>query len=100
MTQKSNDDEISDIGMTAEQLAAYEHGWGAMIMPSSRGWKLYYFSVPDFDEEPGTVFPDFDAAMDALYEILPAANSQEQKEKARRDLERLSQQTGRGSLDA
>ncbi len=78
-----------DTPMTAEQLQAYEWGWGAKLMPVKDGWKIHYYSTPTFEKEPGTVFPDFAEAIAALCTLLPEANSPEQKDQARADLERL-----------
>jgi len=83
------------IRMTEEQLRAYEQGWAARIMPVKAGWKIDYFSIPDFEREPGTVFPTFEDALIALAEVLPAANAEEQRLKAREDLRRLRTESDR-----
>lgn len=75
--------------LSVEQLRAYEWGWGAKLMPVKDGWKLHYYSTPSFEEEPGTVYSTLVDAIEALSDILPAANSLEQKERARADLARL-----------
>ena len=74
--------------LTDEQLAAFEHGWAAIIMPASEGWKIRYVSTPSFDDEPGTTFGSLDEALAAIHEVLPAVNTPQEKARARHDLER------------
>lgn len=73
--------------LTDEQLAAFKQGWAATIMPVEDGWKINYFSVSDFEDEPGTTFPSIDEALGALRAILAAVNLPEERERARRALE-------------
>jgi hypothetical protein len=74
--------------LTDEQLAAFEQGWAAIIMPVRAGWKIQYVSPPSFEEESGTTFETIDEALAAIREVLSAVNSSEERERARQDLER------------
>lgn len=58
-------------------------------MPIRAGWKIHYFSIPDFESELGTPFTTFADAIDAVCSVLPAANSEDQRAKARSELRRL-----------
>lgn len=83
--------------MTMDQLRAYEQGWGVRIMPIRVGWKVHYFSTPDFENEPGSPFASFEDAIEAVCAVLPAANSEEQRAQARADLRRLPSDGGTAS---
>lgn len=63
--------------------ASYEYGVGASIMPVGEGWKVAYFSSPNFESQTGTVFGTFEEALMAIEELLPLVNSAEEKVKAR-----------------
>jgi hypothetical protein len=77
---------VRDTTLTPEQVQGLQHGVGASIMPVSDGWRVHYFSIPTFEEEPGTTFPDFDSALAAIKEVLPPVNTEEQRERAREQL--------------
>jgi hypothetical protein len=47
---------------------------------------VHYFSIPDFDQEPGTDFPSFEAVIDAVRDVLPAVNTSEERTRAREEL--------------
>jgi hypothetical protein len=91
MTQEHGADEVSvheaTSSLTDEQLAAFEHGWAAMIMPVQAGWKVQYVSTPSFEEESGTTFETIDEALAAIREVLPTVNTPQERRRARRDLE-------------
>jgi hypothetical protein len=73
--------------LTPEQLRGLQYGVAVTLMPVSEGWRVHYFSIPDFDEEPGTDFPSFEAAIDAIEDVLPAVNTPEERARARDELE-------------
>jgi len=76
--------------LTLEQLRGFQFGVAVVIMPVTEGWRVHYFSIPDFDDEPGTTFPTYGAAMQAVDDVLPVVNSREQRERATHELrERL-----------
>jgi hypothetical protein len=79
----------SGSSLSREQLRGYEHGWAVTIMPVGAGWKIQYFSSPDFERESGTEFSTLEAALDAIATVLPAANSEEQRQRAREELAEL-----------
>lgn len=84
-----------DQKFTVEQLHSFQWGVAATLMPVTGGWRIHYFSVPDFDEEPGTTFPTFEAAISALQEVLPTVNTEEARATAREELEqRLHESPG------
>jgi hypothetical protein len=72
--------------LTLEQLRSYQYGIAGVIMPVTDGWRIHYFSLPNFDEEPGTTFPTYEAAMSGLDEVLPVANSPQERERATDEL--------------
>src|SRR5436305_12352809 len=72
--------------LTLEQLRGFQQGIAVTIMPVRDGWRVHYFSITDFDDEPGTTFPSFEAALAAVEEVLPAVNSPEERERADREL--------------
>lgn len=71
-----------EFGLSAEQLRGLQWGVAATIMPVQRGWRIHYFSIPTFEEEPGTDFPSFDVAIAAVIETIPAINSHEKRARA------------------
>jgi hypothetical protein len=87
MTQKRNDvDKALDpleTSLNARQLRAFQHGLGARIMPVADGWKIDFFSVPDFEQEPGTTFSRLQEAVQTILEWLPRVNTEEERAKAR-----------------
>jgi hypothetical protein len=91
MSQEHGADEVSaheaTSSLTDEQLAAFEHGWAAMIMPVQASWKVQYVSSSSFEEESGTTFETLDEALAAIREVLPAVNTPEERARARHDLE-------------
>lgn len=72
--------------LTSEQLRGLQYGVAATLMPVGDGWRVHYFSIPHFEHEPGTDFPSFDAALEAIVEVLPAVNTDEHRAKAREEL--------------
>ena len=87
--------------MTIDRLRTFQWGVAATIMPVTDGWRIHYFSVPDFDEEPGTTFPTFEAAISALQEVLPVVNTDEARATAREELKgRLRESVGRDPKEA
>jgi hypothetical protein len=72
--------------LSEEQLEAFEYGWAATIMPAREGWRVQYFSMEDFEGEPGDVFATFEDAIAAISEVLPVVNSEEERARARREL--------------
>jgi len=77
-----------EIPYSVHELRAYQRGTAAMIMPVQDGWKIAYLSGKDFEKERGTTFSTFEEALAAIAELLPAANSDEEKAKAR-DMEEI-----------
>lgn len=76
--------------LSLEQLRGLQHGVAATITPVSDGWRVHYFSVPDFEQQPGTTFSTFQAALAAMDEVLPVVNSSKERSRARDELrERL-----------
>lgn len=75
--------DLPELGVTEEDLRGFEYGVAASIMPVSEGWKVDYFSVPDFEREPGHVFATFDHAMEAMARVLPHANPPEARDNVR-----------------
>jgi hypothetical protein len=73
--------------LTPEQLRGLQYGVAAIIMPVSGGWRVHYFSIPDFGQEPGTDFPSFEAAIAAIEDVLPAVNTPEERARARDELQ-------------
>jgi hypothetical protein len=71
------------IPYTPEELRAIQDGTAALIMPVAGGWKVSYVSGIDFEAERGTTFADFEEAMAAVADLLPKANSEEERAKAR-----------------
>jgi hypothetical protein len=86
--------ESGDVSLSNQQLEAFERGWGASIMPDRDGWKVQYFSVQDFDDEPGDVFASFEEAVEAISDVLPAVNSEADRARA----QKLLQQRRRASV--
>ena len=78
-----------DAAFTPEQLHAIQAGIATTLMPVRDGWRVDYFRVVDFEAEPGTTFPTFEAAVEAITEVLPVINSDEERECAREDLHQL-----------
>jgi len=94
MAQGDTTGEPPDSGelfLSAEQLEALQHGVAATIMPVASGWRVQYFSGQDFDGQPGTTFPSFAAALAAIGEVLPRVNSEEERARARADLQALQE---------
>jgi len=77
-----------EIPYGVHELRAYQRGTAAMIMPVRDGWKIAYLSGKNFEKERGTTFPTFEEALAAIAELLPVANSDEEKAKAR-DMEEI-----------
>ena len=86
-TNNDDDERCTPCSLTAQQLAAFENGWGVKIMPALGGWKICYFSQPSFESEPGTLFPTMDDALDAVRAVLPIVNAPAERERARNELE-------------
>jgi hypothetical protein len=78
-----------EVSLTPEQLRALPHGVAATLMPVHDGWRVQYCSLPSFEDEPGSTFPSFEAAIAALSEMLPRVNSEDQRRRARAHTERL-----------
>jgi hypothetical protein len=72
-----------EIPLSARQLHAFQYGLGARIMPAHDGWKVDFFSVPDFEQEPGTTFATLQEAVQLVLEWLPRVNSEEERAKAK-----------------
>lgn len=72
--------------LTPEQLRGLQYGVAATLMPVGDGWRLHYFSLPHFEDGPGTDFPSFEAALEAMVEVLPAVNTDEERARARDEL--------------
>jgi len=85
----AEESDYSELFLSAEQLEALQNGVAATIMPVTNGWRVQYFSVPSFDQEPGTTFPTFASALAAIGDVLPRVNSPEERARARADLEAL-----------
>ena len=89
-------DPSEPLELTLEQLRSYQYGIAGVIMPVTGGWRIHYFSIPNFDGEPGSTFPTYEEAMSALDEVLPVANSPGERERATQELrERVRQASGR-----
>jgi hypothetical protein len=65
-------------------------------MPVSDGWCVHYFSVPDFDAEPGDTYSSFETALAAIGDILPMVNAEEERARALQELEQRFGQAGLG----
>jgi len=76
-----------DAALSDRQLEAFEQGWGASIMPDRDGWKVQYFSVQHFADEPGDVFASFEEAVAAISDVLPVVNSEADRARARKTLQ-------------
>lgn len=76
--EQNPESDLSELGVTEDDLRGFEYGVAASIMPVSDGWKVDYFSVPDFEREPGHVFSSFDRALAAVARVLPHANPPEE----------------------
>jgi hypothetical protein len=91
-----------EIPYTVHELRAYQRGTAAMIMPVREGWKIAYLSGENFERERSTTFPTIEEALAAIADLLPVANSDEEKAKAR-DMEEILwlqlQQKVRGDQD-
>ena len=85
--------------LTPEQLRGWQWGVAATVMPTQAGWRVRYFSVPDFDREEGTDFPTFEAALGAIADILPSANSDASRQRASAELRRRIQASSSGDGD-
>jgi hypothetical protein len=72
-----------EVPMNARQLRAFRYGLGARIMPVNKGWRVDFFSVPDFEQESGTDYPSLQEAVETVMEWLPRVNTEEEREKAR-----------------
>jgi hypothetical protein len=72
-----------ETSLNARQLRAFQYGLGARIMPVADGWKIDFFSVPDFEQEPGTTFSSLQEAVQTILEWLPRVNTEEERAKAR-----------------
>ncbi len=83
-----------DEALSPEQLRGLQDGVGAVILPVTDGWRIRYFSLPDFDAEPGTTFSSFDAAMAALQKVLPVINTDEERARARQELHEQLDRSG------
>lgn len=68
--------------LNARQLRAFRYGLGARIMPATDGWKIDFFSVPDFEREPGTTCSSLKEAVQLILEWLPRVNTEEERAKA------------------
>lgn len=71
-----------ELVLTPEQLQGLSRGVAATIMPVSGGWRVHYFSIPDFENEPGDDFPTFEDALAAVSGVLPALNTEEERQRA------------------
>lgn len=76
----------TDEALSPEQLWGLQCGVAASIMPAADGWRVHYFSLSDFDSQPGTSFPSFDEALAAIKAVLPHVNSPEQRVRAQQEL--------------
>ena len=87
---EADEDEADELEIpyTVHELRAYQRGTAAMIMPVRNGWKIAYLSGHDFEKQRGMTFPAFEEAMAAVAELLPVANSEEERAKAR-DMEEI-----------
>jgi hypothetical protein len=88
-TPEGEDEESTDEDdflLTVRRLQGLQQGIAALLMPVESGWRVHYFSRPTFDTEPGTDFPDFDAALAAIAEVLPVVNTSEEKARAQEEL--------------
>jgi hypothetical protein len=56
-----------DFALTVRRLQGLQHSIAALLMPVEDGWRVHYFSRPSFEPMPGTDFPDFHDALDAIY---------------------------------
>jgi hypothetical protein len=87
MTRKLDDSETTRCRVEALenqlQRPPVEYGLGARIMPVSDGWRVDFFSVPDFEQEPGTTYDSLEDAVQILLEWLPKVNSPEERDRAR-----------------
>ncbi|MGH2441796.1 MAG: hypothetical protein ACRDFX_01365 [Chloroflexota bacterium] len=84
-----SDDEVAGgdaADLTQEQLLGLQYGVAATIMPVAKGWRIRYFSTHNFEGEPGTTFPNFDAALQAMAEVLPLINSAEERVRSHDEL--------------
>ena len=77
-----------EVPLSQEQLRAFQHGVGAMIVPVGDEWKVVYFGAQEFQDEDGELYPSFDEAMAAIEEIVPVINRPDQREKMR-DMEEI-----------
>jgi hypothetical protein len=85
-----------DLSATLKQLRGLQYGVAVTLMPVSDGWRVNYFSIPDFDAEPGTTFPTFEAAIEAIEQVLPAVNTDEEKARARDELREYLRRSNKG----
>ncbi len=88
-----------DPDLPDDQILALQQGIGVSIMPVSDGWRVLYFSLPDFDEEPGKTFRALDAAVADVVRMLPKLNTEERREKARQELAKRLLERNRASRD-
>ena len=87
--------ESGDVSLSDEQLEAVAQGWGASIMPDRDGWKVQYFSVQNFADQPGDVFASFEEAVAAITDVLPAVNSGADRERAQKTLQERRRRSAR-----
>jgi len=71
-----------DVELTIRRLEGLQQGIAGILMPVSDGWRVHYFSLPTFDNEPGTTFSSFETAIEAIVSVLPAVNTLEEKARA------------------
>ncbi len=77
-----------DLPLSLHQIHGYEHGWAARIVPMKAGYRVGYYSTTHLEDEVGTDFPTPQEALKAVEELLPVANSAEERAKAK-DMEEL-----------
>lgn len=82
--------EVNEIHLNVRQLRAFQYGVGARLMPVHDGWRLDFFTVEDFEREPGTTYRTLDESMEVVRRLLPTVNTEEARAKARTMDEMLS----------
>jgi hypothetical protein len=76
-----------------DDLKAMQAGVSALISPSAEGWAVQYISGLEHETGAGTEFPTLEGALAAVQDLLPKANSEEERARLREmeELARLRQ---------
>lgn len=79
-----------EIPHSLDDLQAMRAGVSALISPFTQGWAVQYVSGLEYETGSGTEFPSLDEALGAVRELLPKANSDEERARLR-EMEELAQ---------